>query len=382
MVVHKMGMLKWKTLKYCNDYHFNMDSVHGFTKVIPAVDWSEFNVWTHLLGDVQKCSDSSERRKCKDGPCWDPCFECEKNRQAPFPFTNLQHSQTAGGQAFRAGICKFAAGAIGGATATYTTHWLDTLKVKQQSFPTRYRSARHCLKHTLRHEGVRGLYQGALPAVLGNTIKASCVFMSYGLCEELIRNLLHIPNTEELTVIEHASAGALTGVTASFLLCPLELTKCRLQALQVGCPMMVSRQILREEGIRGLYRGLTGIWIKEIPGSFIYFGSYEMAKSFVSSVHSCKRDQLHSSEIFLCGLWAGLCYCLLHPIESVKTRVQVAPKSKGFARTTASILRKEGWKALYSGIKPSMLRSCTYSGIQFVTYEFVKDYFMKRKEDE
>ena len=41
------------------------------------------------------------------------------------------------------------------------------------------------------------------------------------------------------------------------------------------------RGIIKTEGVTGLYRGLPGIWIKDIPGSFLYFGSYELAKSTI-----------------------------------------------------------------------------------------------------
>ena len=46
----------------------------------------------------------------------------------------------------------------------------------------------------------------------------------------------------------------------------------------------MARDILRQEGIRGLYRGLNGMWVKEVPGSFIYFGSYEAAKSLARNI--------------------------------------------------------------------------------------------------
>ncbi len=49
------------------------------------------------------------------------------------------------------------------------------------------------------------------------------------------------------------------------------------------------------------------------------------------------------------GMLAGLCFCVTHPIESVKTRVQVADVTnedrKGFFRAAARILKSEG---LYS----------------------------------
>ena len=119
----------------------------------------------------------------------------------------------------------------GGGTATYTTHWLDTIKVKMQTFPTDYRTGASCLRHTLREEGVRGLYHGAAPAVLSQATKAAIVFCSYGVCEEMVRSLSGKQSTEDLLVWEHATAGAMTGIVSSFFLCPMELVKCRLQAM-------------------------------------------------------------------------------------------------------------------------------------------------------
>ena len=46
-------------------------------------------------------------------------------------------------------------------------------------------------------------------------------------------------------------------------------------------PFGVARDVVKADGFKGLYRGLTGIWTKEVPGSFIYFGSYEAAKHFI-----------------------------------------------------------------------------------------------------
>ena len=49
--------------------------------------------------------------------------------------------------------------------------------------------------------------------------------------------------------------------------------------------------------------------------------------------------------VFLCGVAAGMCFCITHPIESVKTRVQVMTvidKSRGFINTAYHILSTEG----------------------------------------
>ncbi len=52
-----------------------------------------------------------------------------------------------------------------------------------------------------------------------------------------------------------------------------------------------------------------------------------------------------SRAVFVCGVFAGLCFCVTHPIESVKTRVQVlsaVEETRGFFRAFVHIIRHEG----------------------------------------
>ncbi len=98
-----------------------------------------------------------------------------------------------------------------------------------QASPTAYPSGAYCLRETVRTEGIRGLYRGACPALVGHTVKAAVVFMSYGTCQELVMKMAGATNRQDLNVAHHACAGALTAVTASFVLCPIEVVKCRMQ---------------------------------------------------------------------------------------------------------------------------------------------------------
>ena len=52
-----------------------------------------------------------------------------------------------------------------------------------------------------------------------------------------------------------------------------------------------------------------------------------------------------SRDVFLCGTFAGLFYCITHPLEAVKTRVQVMSavgKHKGFISSLVHIVKYEG----------------------------------------
>ena len=43
-------------------------------------------------------------------------------------------------------------------------------------------------------------------------------------------------------------------------------------------PLDCAMQILRAEGIQGLYRGLSSTLLRELPGNFAMFGGYECVK--------------------------------------------------------------------------------------------------------
>jgi solute carrier family 25 (mitochondrial ornithine transporter) member 2/15 len=86
----------------------------------------------------------------------------------------------------------------------------------------------------------------------------------------------------------NALSGFFAAFFSSFTLCPTELIKCKLQALHEMnqakkiSPFQLTREILRTEGIRGLFRGLVPTFAREMPGYFFFFGGYEMTREFLA----------------------------------------------------------------------------------------------------
>ena len=61
---------------------------------------------------------------------------------------------------------EFFAGGLAGAIGIFIGFPFDSIKVKLQAHPGKYRSAVHCLKHSLKEDGFRGLYNGCLPPIV------------------------------------------------------------------------------------------------------------------------------------------------------------------------------------------------------------------------
>lgn len=125
---------------------------------------------------------------------------------------------------------------IAGVVQVYVSQPLDTVKVKLQTFPKLYRSMFQCFVQTYSKDGVfRGLYAGTVPAVVASISENSVLFAAYGGCQSAIATLVDIENVQDLSVLGNACAGSLAACFSTLTLCPTELVKCKLQAIQEVC---------------------------------------------------------------------------------------------------------------------------------------------------
>ena len=108
----------------------------------------------------------------------------------------------------------------------------DTIKVKMQTFPSLYRNPFSCFMKTLTVDGIRGLYAGTSPAIAANVAENSVLFCSYTLCQDLMR----VSVTGDTGPMDKALAGLAAGFLTSFVICPTELIKVKLQAMRESDP--------------------------------------------------------------------------------------------------------------------------------------------------
>jgi len=161
-----------------------------------------------------------------------------------------------------------------------------------------------------------------------------------------------------------ALAGATGGFTSGIVTCPLDVIKTKLQAQggfrprTTGVPSHVvysgligtGKVIWREEGLRGMYRGLGPIILGYLPTWAVYFTVYGRSKVFFSSY----IENTYGVN-FCSSLVAVACSTMVtNPIWVIKT-----------------ILREEGWRAFYAGMGTNMMRAVPAATTTMLTYEFV-----------
>ena len=44
----------------------------------------------------------------------------------------------------------------------------------------------------------------------------------------------------------------------------------------------MAREIARQEGVVGFFRGLTSTWAREVPGYFFFFAGYDLSRKLLT----------------------------------------------------------------------------------------------------
>uniref|UniRef100_A0A6M2DLP2 Solute carrier family 25 member 32 n=1 Tax=Xenopsylla cheopis TaxID=163159 RepID=A0A6M2DLP2_XENCH len=185
---------------------------------------------------------------------------------------------------------------------------------------------------------------------------------------------------------EHLLAGISGGVTSTLILHPLDLIKIRF-AVNDGRTKSVPRYnglsgafstIFKQEGLRGLYRGVApNIWGSGTSWG-LYFLFYNTIKTYTQDGNSLVP--LSPTAHLIIAAQAGtLSLAITNPIYVIKTRLCLqygneklnAKQYSGMFNGLQQIYTKEGIRGLYRGFVPGMF-GVSHGAVQFMTYEEMK----------
>ncbi|KAK2739118.1 hypothetical protein FQN57_006684 [Myotisia sp. PD_48] len=189
--------------------------------------------------------------------------------------------------------------------------------------------------------------------------------------------------------------GACAGVASGIVTCPLDVIKTKLQA-QGGFQLRrngklvtealykgmlgTGRTVWRDEGVRGLYKGLGPMLLGYLPTWAVYLTIYDRSRDYFYD----RTDNWWLARAYA-SISAGACSTIVtNPIWVIKTRLMsqsLHPSStNGFQapwyyKNTLDAARKmyasEGIRAFYSGLTPALI-GLSHVAIQFPLYEYFK----------
>lgn len=271
-------------------------------------------------------------------------------------------------------------GSVAGVAGKIVEYPFDTIKVRLQVQPlngSAYSGSIDCIRRSLSEDGVRGLYRGLSAPLVGSMFENSVLFVTYNHIQSLIRR--YSSNSSDpaapLSMSQLSAAGFLSGACVSFVLTPVELIKCRLQAASsFRGPLSVIAHTLKTDGLAGMYRGHVGTVLREAFGGAAWFGTYELAiREFIARSPTARtKDDLPTWQHMASGAAAGIAYnAALFPADVIKSRQQSSELRESFKKVATDLYRAEGFKGFYRGFGITIARSAPTSAVIFATYEWL-----------
>lgn len=190
--------------------------------------------------------------------------------------------------------------------------------------------------------------------------------------------------TQPLAVLTGATAGA----TESFVVVPFELIKIRMQdrasaGKYTGILDCVVKTV-KAEGPLALYNGLESTLWRHILWNAGYFGCIFQVRALLPKPDPNSNAQKIQNQI-IAGTIGGTVGTILNtPMDVVKSRIQNSPRIAGSVPkynwawpALATVMKEEGFGALYKGFIPKVLRLGPGGGVLLVVYTGVMDFFKK-----
>jgi len=243
-------------------------------------------------------------------------------------------------------------------------------------------SIMQCLRYIVETEGVRALFKGLIPNIVGVAPSRAIYFCAYSQTKSALNTTDLVPSDSPICHILSASCAGFVSATATN---PIWFIKTRLQldtATNPAHAMTVReciRQIYKTSGLRGFYKGITASYFG-ISETVIHFVIYEEIKKRLIEMRqhtTAADDGSKTSRDFMEFMAAGavsktIASCVAYPHEVARTRLrEEGNKYRTFWQTLHTVWKEEGKAGIYRGLATQLVRQIPNTALMMATYEAV-----------
>lgn len=275
---------------------------------------------------------------------------------------------------------------LGGIFACGITHTavvpLDIVKCRRQVNYDLYKSLGDGFKVIRAKEGMRGLTVGWVPTFIGYSAQGFGKFGFYEIFKDVYKKIVGEENALKYQTVGFAVSSACAEFIADILLCPWESLKVRTQVDIKGefprNPVTGFNLIKHNEGLNGFYKGITPLWLRQIPYTIVKFVCFERTVRFVYRNFLTRDPSEYSratklSVTFLSGYWAGIfCAIVSHPADTVVSKLNEKKTHGSTFTAIKEILSDLGFKGVWRGLSTRILMIGTLTGLQWWIYDTFK----------
>lgn len=295
----------------------------------------------------------------------------------------------------------YIAGGIGGLSGLVIGHPLDTLKVKQQvpdhvsglvppSTTTRHFGLWSTLKSIHEEGWSRGHFRGLMSPLFSYAGLNAIYFGVYG--NVLMRLRSENEKGTESTKKQYKDdymniflAGCAGGAVQAIPGCPFELAKVVLQS-QVGAksgsiyrgPWDACIDIIRKNGILGVYRGFLVHIVRDIPSYGLYIVAYEYLNNTGERMFPLLSDSVLN--FFTGGIAGIISWTSIMPLDVVKNRIQADPHRQTYHNAlhcARLAYQEDGLRVFFRGLPAISVRAFLVNGFTLMVYSYILNVLQK-----
>eukprot|EP00898_Chlorokybus_atmophyticus_P004877 jgi/Chlat1/5390/Chrsp35S05220 len=179
------------------------------------------------------------------------------------------------------------AGGMAGMLSQFIVYPLDLVKTRLSIAPSAYNvGILGTMRHVARTEGVRSLWHGLTPSLIGIFPYASVDLAVFSMLKDFYTS--QHPEGKSPGALWLLGSGAVSSTCGQLVSFPLMVVRTRLQAQDnthkhpYNGMLDCFAKVYKYEGIRGLYRGLIPNFLKTIPATGLSYFVYETSKQMLS----------------------------------------------------------------------------------------------------
>ena len=253
------------------------------------------------------------------------------------------------------------------------------------------------LYHSLQ---LAGLYKGVLAPIVSAGLINATVFGVHGHVMERLQPDSRVPRLTNSFI-----AGSAGGLVSSFITCPTELIRIRMQMQGIGerevfleytghhsapgahkyydSTWDCFKKVTKSEGVTGLYRGNLTTILRETPSFGCYFVTMDYFCHQSARYFDVHFDEVGPVTLFIGGGFSGMiCWLISYPFDVVKSRLQCDGLEHSEYKGTMDCIRKTyhsaGIHGFFKGITPTLVRAFPVNATTWITAIMIKRLFSRQ----
>lgn len=269
---------------------------------------------------------------------------------------------------------KLVAAGVAGTCSRTATAPIDRLKVMMQAGEISH-GLLGGLRSIYKEEGLLAFFRGNGANCVKIAPETAAKFLAFDIFSKAIASKPDCPSA-----VERFMAGGAAGATAQAAIYPLEIAKTQLALAPPGTYSGIAgclKDVAVTDGVRGLYAGMGASMAGIVPYAAIDLAINSMLKDSLSKMYEARGSEPGVVTLLGCGMVSSsVAMISTYPLNLVRTRLQAmgvpgAPRYKGPGDVVRKVVTADGYRGLYRGIVPNMLKVLPATSISYALYDCV-----------